>query len=252
MALLGQSGCKLVLPGLVVYFDPYLSNSVQELDAPDLTRLKNPPILPEEISDANWVLISHDHIDHCDPHTLPKLATASPQSRFMGPQPVLKQLHDWGILSGRLVLAQEHWQSIAPDIRLRAVPAAHPVIQRDDEGQLAAVGYLLDYNGRRLYFAGDTSVQQELIELLLEHGPIHSTVLPVNECNFFKSRRGILGNMSIREAFLFAQELGVQQVIPVHWDMFAQNSVSPDEIRTVYAQMQPSFELILQPETIEL
>ena len=36
--LLGQSGRRLSFSGATVYLDPYLSNSVQELDAQDLAR----------------------------------------------------------------------------------------------------------------------------------------------------------------------------------------------------------------------
>src|SRR3546814_13400409 len=60
--LLGQSGCRLGFQGGTVYLDPYLSNSVQELDAPDLARLLPIPCRPEQITDADWVLITHEHI----------------------------------------------------------------------------------------------------------------------------------------------------------------------------------------------
>src|SRR3546814_768386 len=99
--LLGQSGCRLGFPGCTVYLDPYLSNSVQELDAADLARLAPIPLAPSEVTDADWVLITHDHIDHCDPHTLPALAAASPRARFLGPTSVLGLLARWGIAAER-------------------------------------------------------------------------------------------------------------------------------------------------------
>ena len=80
--LLGQSGIRLVLDGVVIYFDPYLSNSVETLDDPTLTRLKAIALDPESISDAEWVFISHDHLDHCDPATLPAIAVSSPHAKF--------------------------------------------------------------------------------------------------------------------------------------------------------------------------
>jgi L-ascorbate metabolism protein UlaG (beta-lactamase superfamily) len=68
--------------------------------------------------------------------------------------------------------------------------------------------------------------------------------LPVNEDNFFRRRRGIVGNMTIREAFGLAAEVGIQSVVPVHWDMFAVNSASPEEIKAVYKADAWPFELI--------
>lgn len=248
--LLGQSGCKLRLPDATIYLDPYLSNSVQALDASDLARLVPIAIRPEEAKDADWVLITHAHIDHCDPHTLPAMAKASPLCRFVGPTPVLKKLERWGIEACRLQMATEAWLSLGPTLRIHAIPAAHPTLTRDDEGRPCAVGYLLEHGGKRIYLAGDTSVVQELIDALMRHAPIDAAFLPVNERNFFRERRNIIGNMSIREAFLLAEEVGIRTVVPVHWDMFAVNAAYPEEIEAVYRRMTPKFKLVMSPSHI--
>jgi rhamnosyltransferase len=250
--MLGQSGCRLAFPGATVYLDPYLSNSVQVLDAPDLERQIPIPLPPEKVTDADIVLITHAHIDHCDPHTLPRLAQASPQAHFFGPAPVLKQLAEWGIDPVRLDVAAEDWIDLVPDLRARAVPAAHPEIERDAQGNLVCVGYLLDYAGQRIYLAGDTSARQEIIDTLVAFGPIDTAFLPVNEHNFFRGRRGIVGNMSVREAFQFASEIGAKQVVAVHWDMFAINAVDPDEIRLIHQRMNPGFALLIRPSHLHL
>ncbi|MBK1618565.1 hypothetical protein CKO42_08965 [Lamprobacter modestohalophilus] len=250
--MLGQSGCKLSLPQGTLYLDPYLSNSVEELDAPDLKRLVPIPFPPDSVTDADWVLLTHEHIDHCDPHSIPKLAQASPQARFIAPSPVCSILRDWGIAETRIQGAAETWHELAPGLKLRAIPAAHPEIERDANGQLAYVGYLLDLAGKRLYLAGDTALRQEIIDILKAEGPIHTAFLPVNEHNFFRGRRGIIGNMSIRDAFGLAEEIGAKQVVAVHWDMFAANETTPEEIRAVYNRQRPNFSLLLSPSSLNL
>lgn len=250
--MLGQSGCRLAFAQATLYLDPYLSNSVQELDAPDLARQVPISRQPENVTDADWVLITHAHIDHCDPHTLPRLAKASPLARFVGPSPVVGALIDWGVAAERIRVASEEWLQLAPDLRLLAIPAAHPEIARDAEGNLNCVGYVLDYAGQRIYLAGDTSARQEIIDILVANGPIDTAFLPVNEHNFFRGRRGIIGNMSVREAFQMGNEIGAKQVVAVHWDMFAINAVDPDEIRLVHQRTRPGFSLLLNPTVINL
>src|SRR3546814_501414 len=164
--LLGQSGCRLGFQGGTVYLDPYLSNSVQELDAPDLARLLPIPCRPEQITDADWVLITHEHIDHCDPHTLPQLAAASPTARFMGPAPVLQLLAQWGLPGDRLHLATEQWSELAGGLAIHAVPAAHPLIERDTLGHLRYVGYVIEHRDRRLYLARSEEHTSELQSLM--------------------------------------------------------------------------------------
>src|SRR3546814_8031912 len=137
--LLGQSGCRLGFQGGTVYLDPYLSNSVQELDAPDLARLLPIPCRPEQITDADWVLITHEHIDHCDPHTLPQLAAASHTARFMGPAPVLQLLAQWGVHGDRLHLPTEQGSALAGGLAIHAAPSAHPLIVRAPPGILRSL-----------------------------------------------------------------------------------------------------------------
>ena len=115
--MLGQSGCRLSFPCATVYLDPYLSNSVQVLDAPDLERQLPILLPPEKVTDADIVLITHAHIDHCDPHTLPWLAQASSQARFVGPASVLNKLTEWGIDCARLTLASEDSLELAANLR---------------------------------------------------------------------------------------------------------------------------------------
>lgn len=249
--MLGQSGCRLSFPGATVYVDPYLSNSVQELEAPDLDRLIPIPFPPTAATDADWVLITHDHIDHCDPRTLPLIAESSRDCLFMGPSGVLRKLTEWGIPYERMMTATTQWQSLGGNLRVCAIPALHPTIERNAHGLPTCVGYMLDHAGFRIYVAGDTSAGEELIEALKPFRPIHTAFLPVNEHNFFRARRGIIGNMSVREAFLLAEEIGVEQVVAVHWDMFAVNSVCLEEIQAIYERMRPRFRLLINPTHIE-
>ena len=241
---LGQTGLRIDIGDITVLVDPYLSNSVQELEAPDLVRQVPIPYQPEELTSVDWVLITHDHMDHCDPHTLPALAQASPQARFVGPLAVRRQLEQWGIAQERILPSPVAELDLGEELTVQAMPAAHPKIRLDQNGQLLAVGYLFRRNGKKLYLAGDTAVCDELLAALKLAAPIDTALLPVNEDNFFRRRMGIVGNMSIREAFGLAAEVGIEQVVPVHWDMFVVNSTSPKEIEAVYESTSWQFELI--------
>jgi|GEM_PF-593776 len=250
LQMLGQSGCKLQFPNCNIYLDPYLSNSVQELDSPDIERLQPIPFLPESVTDADKVLITHEHIDHCDPHTIPKLAKASKQATFICPQPVYDKLIEWGIDESRIILASEVWTELDKNLSLLAIPAAHPDIVRDKNGNLACVGYLIKYFDQLIYLSGDTCVKQEIIDILVASGPIYTAFLPVNEHNFFRGRSGIIGNMSVREAFQFAEEIKAKQVVAVHWDMFAINSVEPEEIKLIHKILNSNFTLLINPSQL--
>ena len=248
---LGQSGFRFQFPGHVVYVDPYLSNSVAEREGPHLARLLPIPLEPERITDADLVCITHIHLDHCDDETLGPISTASPRSRFLGPAEVLEYLaRAISLPEQRAVLATEEWMDFGRGLRVRPVPAAHPTLDRDRGGHLRSVGFVFEMGGRRFYHSGDCSAHQKVVACLQDMAPIEVAFLPVNECNFYRMRLGIIGNMSIREAFGVAEEIGVNTVVPMHYDMFAPNSVYRAEIEAVYEGLRPSFALKFDPSEI--
>jgi L-ascorbate metabolism protein UlaG (beta-lactamase superfamily) len=142
------------------------------------------------------------------------------------------------------------WTEIVPDLSIRAVPAAHTEIHRNEEGELRDIGYLIRVAGATIYHAGDTIPHPEIFEAL-RGDSIEFALLPVNERNFYRDAQGIIGNMTLREAFQMAADLQVQTIIPTHWDMFAPNSVFPEEIELLYNLITPPFSLrILRPGEI--
>jgi L-ascorbate metabolism protein UlaG (beta-lactamase superfamily) len=168
----------------------------------------------------------------------------------MGPRDVLRILTSIGIEQRRMLGAVEQPRIFGDGVSVAAVPAAHKHIEHDADGSWRFVGYVIEYAGRRYYFAGDTCVHDSLLEKLAALGPIDVAFLPVNECNFFRDRRGIVGNMSVRDAFHMARELGVATVVPMHYDMFAPNCVYLEEIELIHRRMRPGFRLVVDPRLL--
>ena len=241
---LGQSGLKINSQNQCIVIDPYLSNSVEVLDSPDLIRQIPIAYNPKDLVNVDWILITHEHIDHCDPHTIPVLAEVNPKAKFIGPLNVRKKLRQWNISSKRIVDLRDKIIKLSNEIDLLAVPAAHPKLEIADDGYPKNVGWLINNQNIRIYVAGDTSLHQDIINFLKKSPKIDIAILPVNEDNFFRRQRGIIGNMSIREAFQLTDELKIKKLFPVHWDMFKVNSSLPEEINIIYKSYNWNFELI--------
>ena len=241
----------MVFGGTVVYIDPYLSNHVAQIEGEGMERMFQVPFAPDSIVDADWVFISHDHIDHCDPLTIKPLSSASPKCGFVCTPRVAEKLLEWGVTESRIILAMEgEWITLSSMLRVTTVPAAHPEICRDGNAFARCVGFIIEYKGRCLYHAGDTAITDEFLSILKRFMPIDVAFLPVNEQNYFRERRGIIGNMTIREAFGLAEEIGARIVVPTHWDMFASNQVYREEIELLYKLINPKFKLSIYPQTL--
>ena len=242
---LGQSGLLINYLKKKILVDPYLSNSVEELDSSTIKRLIKIPFKPEDLKNINLVLITHHHLDHCDPMTIPKIYENNPNAFFAGPMPVIKLLKKWGVKNENIISIKDLPFKLDPNLLISSIPAAHPKLTKSIDGTPEAVGWILRNKNKVIYIAGDTSVHQDVLNELKKFNVIDLAYLPVNEDNFFRRKAGIIGNMSIREAFQLAEETNIKTVIPVHWDMFKVNSVTPDEIKSVYSFYKWNFEMLL-------
>ncbi|MBV9259343.1 MAG: MBL fold metallo-hydrolase, partial [Ktedonobacteraceae bacterium] len=86
---LGQASVVLRVAGTTVYIDPFLS------EYPD--RLAPPLFSPGEAAPADYILCTHEHVDHFDPQTLPGVAQISPRVRFVVPLHLVEQVTALGI-----------------------------------------------------------------------------------------------------------------------------------------------------------
>ncbi len=248
---LGQVGTLLDAGGCRVLIDPYLSNAVADQFGSDLARRVPLPLTSATCPHIDFLLLTHAHLDHTDPATLATLLGIQPHIKIFAPYECRQILGDLG--HGCAEAPPIAWTQIAPGLSLRAVPAAHTEIHRNSEGELRDVGYLLKLGETIFYHAGDTIPHPEIFAALKGEG-IDIAFLPVNERNFYRDAQGIIGNMTIREAFQMAIDLQIKTLIPTHWDMFAPNSVFPEEIELLHKLLAPPFELkiLYAGQTLEI
>ena len=223
---LGQSG--IILKGNQedgwISIDPYLTNSI-EMENPD-TEFKrvSPPVLePSMLKNIDGVVATHHHDDHLDLATLNTVANASENTLFVVPAASKNLL---GELSRKTLTAKADNPFLIKGFKLTPVAAAHTEYEVDDEGNDVYLGYFIEVNGVRLYHSGDTVITATLIEKVKAFKP-HIAFLPINGGDFFRTSRGVIGNMSFREAVDFSVEVGVDLIVPIHYDLFPTNRENP-------------------------
>lgn len=247
---LGQVSYEFTLGSETLVIDPYLSNSVEEKENAEHKRLFTNAINPDKYSSVDFVLITHVHRDHCDEDSLVPISKASPTARFVAPPQARKALISWGIDATRIIGVDQASIALSKEIDLIVVPSAHPTVVKEDLGGFEAVGYIIKYDGHVIYHAGDTCLTADVLASIKKHGKIDVAFIPVNECNYMRDADGIIGNMSVREAFYFAEEIGATTLVPTHWDMFAKNQTYLEEIELLYHKLKPPFALSVYPREL--
>lgn len=224
---LGQSGFVLKGGALTLYLDPYLSTRLERITAtqPEKRhiRLCPIPILPEEITNADYVVVSHDHGDHLDPETLNPLSRSSPQARFIAPRLAQKSLLSLDIAPQRIIPADAGMELTLDHLQLVPVPGKHNQFDRAGDGSYPYLGFIIRLNGVTVYHAGDTIMYQGLAETLAQYD-IDIALLPINGGDPDRVRRGFMSNLSFKEAADLGVAVGARLLIPAHYGMFGVNN----------------------------
>lgn len=224
---LGQASFILKGGSTIVYVDPFALADEEVEKRFGISRLFPSPLLPEQITNADYCMITHDHADHLDPDTIKAMAAAKGSTKFIAPNCCLEIMRQSGVRDEHLYRAETDMTVISEEsLSIKPLPAAHEQLELDDDGFHKYVGYVVRLNGVTWYHAGDTTIYEGLIERLVSE-QIDLALLPINGRDAFRTSRGIIGNMDYREAAELAHLSGFGMTIPMHYDLFAGNSERP-------------------------
>jgi L-ascorbate 6-phosphate lactonase len=239
---LGQAGFLVEAEGVRILIDPFLS----EYEA----RLYPPPPVEEVARDIDWLLVTHEHIDHLDADLLPILVRRCPSVRLVLPEPIVPQVD--GLIAPEQVVAVQPGSRVdlGSGLRLDVVPAFHGIDVEDAytdgsqiDGLVRFVGYVVRGPKLSIYHAGDTIVRDELVAAF-DGATVDVALLPVNGRDYFREQEGLVGNMDAREAVRFATRIGARILVPMHWDMFRGNTVRPGAVLDEVVETRAAFHVL--------
>jgi L-ascorbate metabolism protein UlaG (beta-lactamase superfamily) len=109
-------------------------------------------------------------------------------------------------------------------IQFFGIASAHETVERDEQGHVKALGYVLRFGEWSLYHSGDTLRYHGMAEKLRPFA-VDVALLPINGR---APERRVAGNLSGPEAAQLASDIGAKLAIPCHFDMFEFNTATPD------------------------
>lgn len=204
----------------VLYVDPYLSDVVER--AFGFKRLSRAPIDAETVQ-ADWLVSSHEHLDHLDTDALPVIARNNPGCRFAGSESCMPEYDKMGIPAEKQLLLKPGEIYELSDVRIMTA--------RSDHGTLSpsALSLLLDFGEVRVLFTGDTALNIHWMQPLIDQKP--DILLPCINGRF--------GNLNPEEAAELTALANPRAVVPCHFWMFKEHNGDPEAFVQACARQCP-------------
>jgi len=190
VTMVGHDTVLIEMGGRRVVADPFFSVAGN----PAYKRVEPPARTRDELLDVDAVLVSHTHFDHVDRPFLRALPEGTPV--------LLPRRAAWqrALIGARRIVPMQPWQEWAlGELQVTAVPARHVA---------PTVGYVLEGEGLRVYFAGDTYYGAFLREVG-ERFALDAALIPVTTYR-------IAMTMGENEAVHAVRDLAPRVVIPIH------------------------------------
>lgn len=238
---LGGAGFLISYRGTNALVDPYLSYSVDKaIGNSRWSRLYPPPFSPEEMSFADFVFVSHDHLDHADPETIEPLSSANAGIVFACGKSIAENVRSYGAAHVEALCCGQRRTFGA--MAVTPIPAAHEEIHLDENGEAAECGFIFELGGIRIYHSGDSLVYDGLAA---RADGADVMLLPVNGNGFFRRAEDIVGNMDSYDAANLAMHCGARLLIPMHYDLYPGNFVPAAAVGEIIRAAAPGlrFEL---------
>jgi L-ascorbate metabolism protein UlaG (beta-lactamase superfamily) len=213
---LGHSSYHLYFSGKHILVDPVFSGAAAPFSFMIKAFEGSNNYQPNDFEKIDFLILTHDHYDHLDYHTLLKL---KPKIKYiycsLG---VAAHLVYWGF-DAKIIHELDWWQSkqMDDDIKITATPARHFSGRGIKRAQTLWSSFVLESSTRKLFLGGDSGYGHHFAEIGNKFGSFDLAIL---ECGQYNERWPMI-HMMPEQTVQAGIDLGAKIILPVHWGKFA-------------------------------
>ena len=149
---LGQAGLLFEHHGVKIMIDPYLSDSVKEVNPKNYRRV--PPLADLFEIKPDVMIFTHRHLDHYDPKTVEHFVTPDTAVTVLAPTSVWEEIRKTGGENNYMLFNRgTSWTE--EGIRFTAVKAEH--------SDPSPIGVMIEAEDKKYYVTGDTLYNEEML-----------------------------------------------------------------------------------------
>lgn len=188
----------------------------------DIWPLKRYTDLPCEISeytDLDFILLSHNHRDHCDKKSLRKLCALNPHAIILTGLGIASMLKGWGIKNE---IQEAGWYQhflTKPDLSIHYLPAKHWNRRfLHDLNTMLWGSFMIEFDGLHVYFGADSGMGSHYQEIKKLYPKIDYAFLGIGAYEPTWFMKG--SHTSPMDVVKIKHEMKIGKVIPMHYGTF--------------------------------
>lgn len=227
---LGHATFFIRLNGVRILTDPVL-----ESPSALMKRFSALPVAVSELKDLDYIIVSHDHRDHCDEKSLKTLAPQNPKATYLTGLGLDKLLNDF--TKSTTIQAAGWYQSYQTDtskIEIIYLPARHWSRRYiNDTNKNLWGAYLIRANGKSIYFGSDSGYGTHYLDFAKYFGGVDVALLGVGayKPEWFMAA----SHAGPKDAVKAAHEMKAKRMIPMHYGTF---DLSDEPLGDCYRSLQ--------------
>lgn len=169
-----------------------------------------------DMPDIDYLIITHDHWDHLDYHTVKQLQPKV--GRVVCPLGVGAHLEHWGYPPDKIVELDWHESTPLTDgFTLRATPARHFSGRSFKRNGTLWASFVLNTPTQRIFIGGDSGYGAHFAQIGEQYGPFDLAILENGQYHPY----WVYIHTLPEQTLLAAQDLGTKRVLPVHHSKFS-------------------------------
>lgn len=233
---IGHATMLVQANGLNVLTDPIFSERASPVQSFGPKRAQPPGLSIEQLPPLDVVLISHNHYDHLDKHSVLALSNiAESATLFIVPLGVKALFDDLGITN---VKELDWWDSVTVrGVEFNFTPVQHWSARAlNDRSQTLWGGWAVFGSATHWYFSGDTGYSQDFLDTQKRFADRQTPAqgggfdLALIAVGAYEPRWFMKGqHVNPAEAVQIHQDLKAKRSVGVHWGTFALTDESLDQ-----------------------
>jgi len=220
----GHASFLIRLNGVNILLDPVFG------EPSFVSRLVTPPSPLKKLRQVDYILVSHDHRDHCDEATIEQLTKKFPDAKILVGLRMDELLNDWKSESVEMQTAGWYQQFALPtdNLKISFLPVRHWSRRGlfDTNARLWG-GFVIEGAGKTIYFSGDSGYGSHYAELAELFPKIDYFIIGIGayQPNWFMRAN----HNSPSEAFQGFVDSKADALIPMHFGRFDLSDEPPSE-----------------------